>query len=159
MFIYLQVELFIVLQIIREMTEYWGYLYDQFKALDLDAVTDYMTPDEYVHQLYDKRNFSRSKFYFWAIDCLVAFEAGMLRNLEDINTFLSNYSNIEDKTGDNRTFCFEDPIRQQKEVLEMQHKRCQDDLDYFKSMRDGVSVKSLCGFQIYSQISNKSLVV
>jgi hypothetical protein len=49
----------------------WKELSD---LIESDGYATFMKPEEYVHLLYDEASFPRSRFYFWAIGCLSAFE-------------------------------------------------------------------------------------
>jgi hypothetical protein len=46
-----------------------------------------MQPEEYVHLLYDEASFPRSRFYFWAIGCLSAFEDNLTTNIRQLKAF------------------------------------------------------------------------
>ncbi|KAF2876370.1 hypothetical protein BDV95DRAFT_602359 [Massariosphaeria phaeospora] len=46
-----------------------------------------MKPEEYVHLLYDEASFPRSRFYFWAIGCLSAFEENLTTNIHQLRAF------------------------------------------------------------------------
>jgi hypothetical protein len=44
----------------------------------------FMDPKKFVHLLSDEASFPRSRFYFWAIGCLTAFEDEIAVNVREV---------------------------------------------------------------------------
>ncbi|CAG8980298.1 hypothetical protein HYALB_00008920 [Hymenoscyphus albidus] len=64
---------------LTRILEKWNELLAHLNALlAARGQATFMNPDSYVHLLYDESNFSRSKFYFWAIGCLSSFEENIV---------------------------------------------------------------------------------
>ncbi|KAF4219114.1 hypothetical protein CNMCM5878_003969 [Aspergillus fumigatiaffinis] len=62
----------------------WKELSD---LIESDGYATFMKPEEYVHLLYDEASFPRSRFYFWAIGCLSAFEDDVTTNIRQLKAF------------------------------------------------------------------------
>ena len=59
----------------------WSELVDFFRTL-LEGDNSLLDPIRHDHLLFDNENFSKSREYFWAINCLTEFEASVSANIE-----------------------------------------------------------------------------
>jgi hypothetical protein len=110
----------------------------------------FIDPEKFVHQLYNDASFSRSRFYFWTIGCLSAFEENIIANRRNILAFKKQYlpeSEAEWKWKDpTRISHFREMDRKIKELSqEMEDARVQlaKKLTDIRALRDGVSDSSL----------------
>lgn len=66
----------------------WRVIWKELNDLiESDGYATFMMPEEYVHLLYDEASFPRSRFYFWAIGCLSAFEDNLTTNIRQLYAF------------------------------------------------------------------------
>jgi hypothetical protein len=129
-------------------THFNALLTELDKSFNSQEYITFMDPDNFVHQLYDDASFSRSRFYFWAIGCLSAFEEKITKNLRNISSFQKLYipESEEDRYWKwkipKEKDCLEDLDRKLKLVSqEIEDVRTQliKRLEDIKALRDGVS--------------------
>ena len=99
---------------------------------------------------YDNASFSRSRFYFWAIGCLSAFEEKITTNLRNISDFQKLYIPESEEDLDWKRKVPEEReslrgmeqslklVSQEMEDVRMQLEKRREDI---KALRDGVSNK------------------
>ena len=73
----------------------WSELVDFFRTL-LGGDNSLLDPVRHDHLLFDNENFSRSREYFWAINCLTEFEASLSATIEHWEEFRHYYKSSED---------------------------------------------------------------
>lgn len=121
------------------MVENWSQLVKVLDDLLDDEQVSFMNPDEYVHLLYDDPSFSRSRFYFWAIGCLLAFESSLKGNvdtLDSVNGVNFWYLPVQAELREKYT---RDIMRCRGE-LESLKDHVRERLETIKSLRDGVCI-------------------
>ncbi|ESZ90900.1 hypothetical protein SBOR_8707 [Sclerotinia borealis F-4128] len=104
--------------------------------LSTDQLTDFMDPGEYVHQLYDRANFSKSRFYFWAIGCLMAFDDQISLNIEAIDKFANPKAWYWRGTSIDPELAKD--IANNREKLAQIRQQFRKDLKRLESLRDGL---------------------
>jgi hypothetical protein len=118
-----------------------------------------MKPKDYVHLLYDDATFSRSRFYFWAIRCLMAFEASITNNLERFEVYRENelgtlVKYINDPQG-TKLKNEDRKIHEGCKELAILQKHIKEQLKTIESLRDGVGSASLLSPQAVIYQINK----
>lgn len=73
-------ELNLISQGLRRISERWAEFQSFFDYV-LDGGDSLMQPGEHDNLLFDDGSFSRSRRYFWAIDCLVEFDNSISDNI------------------------------------------------------------------------------
>ena len=73
-------ELHLIAQGLERITERWADFLSYFDSF-LDGGDSLMKPTEHDNLLFDDGTFSRSRRYFWAIDCLSEFELTITDNI------------------------------------------------------------------------------
>jgi len=73
-------ELNLIGQGLERMRHYWGEFQSYFDYI-LDLGDSLMQPTEHDNLLFDDGAFSRSRRYFWAIDCLTEFDINITDNI------------------------------------------------------------------------------
>ena len=73
----------------------WSELVDFLRVL-LEGDNSLLDPVRHDHLLFDNEDFSRSREYFWAINCLAEFEASISANIEQWEEFRRYLKPIED---------------------------------------------------------------
>jgi hypothetical protein len=105
-----------------------------------------MKPKEYVHLLYDDAAFSRSRFYFWAIGCLTAFDARILNNIKQFEQYYKaqvvSLLKCTSLSGYDAIVTFHEEFESNLSALKAIHDRFQDRLSTLESLRNGVSCSS-----------------
>jgi hypothetical protein len=92
-----QTALDIVSQCMERICRRWEKLWDEFNIRFTSGEhANFMNPEKYVHILYDDGTFQRSRFYFWAIGCLSAFEETLTVNMKALKDFRQRM--LEDPT-------------------------------------------------------------
>jgi hypothetical protein len=127
----------------------WEQLWNVLNSLfEEDQYATFMKPDEYVHLLYDEASFPRSRFYFWAIGCLSAFEDNISTNLRHLKVFRQNViSQVQDRHGRSihyKTYLkhirmLDDKLEKTCKEMEGIAGRLQKRLTAVQALRDGVS--------------------
>jgi hypothetical protein len=119
------------------MVENWTILLQKLDTLLDEEQISFMKPDDYVHLLYDDASFSRSRFYFWAIGCMLTFDGSLSGNIETLASCQSDefwFLNVDAAV---REKCKEELLRYRLELVKLrEHVRGR--LDNVKSLRDGV---------------------
>lgn len=71
---------------LEKVTNRWSDMVDFFRVL-LDGANSLLDPVRHDHLLFDNEDFTKSREYFWAINCLVEFEASISANIEQWDEF------------------------------------------------------------------------
>ncbi|KAL9125961.1 MAG: hypothetical protein Q9217_004905 [Psora testacea] len=71
---------------LEKVTNRWSELMEFLRAL-LEGGNSLLDPVRHDHLLFDNEDFSRSREYFWAINCLAEFEASISANIEQWEEF------------------------------------------------------------------------
>jgi len=80
------VELAFIVLALREVVDRWTELHN-YVAMLLNDDADFMNPEEYVKFLFDDASYSRSKRYFWVIQCLKEFDVSLADNILQVELF------------------------------------------------------------------------
>ena len=128
---------------LEKVTNRWSDLVDFFRAL-LDGANSLLDPVRHDHLLFDNEDFTKSREYFWAINCLVEFEASISANIEqwdEFRRYITPLAELEDSSVQLET--------SPKELLERSDSYCarlkkyhrffQDKRTTTVALRDGVS--------------------
>jgi hypothetical protein len=126
----------------------WRAMWKELNDLiESDGYTTFMKPEEYVHLLYDEASFPRSRFYFWAIGCLSAFEENLTTNIRQLHAFRKSHTHpnrVHQSTPETRRLGTSlDPVFQDLEdVAEQLRKK----LAALQALRDGVCTQTSASF-------------
>ncbi|KAE9365551.1 hypothetical protein N431DRAFT_101888 [Stipitochalara longipes BDJ] len=77
-------ELLIIIYALRKVEERWRQFNEYIGSL---LVEDFMNPTAYLNLLFEDKNFSYSKLYFWAIGCLNEFTVSIEDNIKQLQLF------------------------------------------------------------------------
>ena len=83
-----------------KVTYIWSELVNYLQTL-LEGDDSLLDPVRHDHLLFDNEDFSKSREYFWAINCLTQFEASISANIEQWDEFrhhLEPFVEIEQET-------------------------------------------------------------
>ncbi|KAL9104976.1 MAG: hypothetical protein Q9163_000148 [Psora crenata] len=79
---------------LNKVTNRWSELVDFLRTL-LEARDSLLDPVRHDHLLFDTEDFSRSREYFWAINCLGEFESSISANIEQWEEFRRHLNHLE----------------------------------------------------------------
>jgi len=137
-----------LLAILQQCTELvvkkWGDLLDKFdeesRQIKSMTIASFMRPNAFVDLLYDTAYVPRSRFYFWAIECLRAFEKNIEENLCEISDFRRSIvqSVVKSRTALNRQ---RKNIRQLDKSIEQACKSLEDIKVNFQNAREVVQLR------------------
>jgi len=77
-----------------KVSQRWSELVD-FLRLLLEGDNSLLDPIRHDHLLFDNEDFSKSREYFWAINCLTEFEASISANIEQWEEFRRSLKTLE----------------------------------------------------------------
>ena len=77
-------KLSIIVYALRKVEEQWRQFNEYIGSL---LVQDFMDPEAYSEPLFNDKNFSRSKLYFWAIGCLNEVNVSIEDNIKKLKLF------------------------------------------------------------------------
>ena len=131
-------ELHMVGQGLERITARWADFLSYFDFV-LDGGDALMKPTEHDNLLFDDGAFSRSRKYFWAIDCLSEFELSISDNITQWELYKSaRLPRIEELAElDQRQLSFAD---RQYRVLQNQRESFRQKLALTKALRDAVGM-------------------
>ena len=134
-------ELHLIAQGLERITERWADFLSYFDYI-LDGGDSLMKPTEHDNLLFDDGAFSRSRRYFWAIDCLSEFELTIADNITQWELFkAARIQPLEGMTEyDQRQFAF---AERQYRVLQNQRESFKQKLASTKALRDAVCYSAL----------------
>ena len=129
-------EVHLIGQGLERITERWADFLSYFDYI-LDGGDSLMKPTEHDNLLFDDGAFSRSRQYFWAIDCLSEFDLSITDNLSQWELYkAARVPSISDMTElDQRQFAF---AERQYHVLQNQRESLRQKLALTKALRDAV---------------------
>ena len=129
-------ELHLIAQGLERIAERWADFLSYFDYI-LDGGDSLMKPTEHDNLLFDDGVFSRSRRYFWAIDCLSEFELTITDNIAQWELFkAARTPALEGMTEhDQRQFAF---AERQYRVLQNQRESFRQKLASTKALRDAV---------------------
>ena len=129
-------ELHLIAQGLERITERWADFLSYFDYI-LDGGDSLMKPTEHDNLLFDDGAFSRSRRYFWAIDCLSEFELAITDNIAQWELYrAARIQPLEGMTEhDQRQFAF---AERQYRVLQNQRESFRQKLASTKALRDAV---------------------
>ena len=134
-------ELHLIAQGLERITERWADFLSYFDYI-LDGGNSLMKPTEHDNLLFDDGAFSRSRRYFWAIDCLSEFEVTITDNIAQWELYKA--ARIQSLTGmtehDQRQFAF---AERQYRVLQNQRESFRQKLASTKALRDAVCYSTI----------------
>jgi hypothetical protein len=120
----------------------WKELSD---LIESDGYATFMKPEEYVHLLYGEASFPRSRFYFWAIGCLSAFEDDVTTNIRQLKAFrkvqlddAASFGKSFDRRMDPITKKLDPATKDLGDIAEQLQKK----LAALQALRDGVCTQS-----------------
>ena len=130
---------------LEQISQRWADFQSYFDYI-LDGGDSLMKPNEHDNLLFDDGAFSRSRRYFWAIDCLSEFEINISDNL-------TQWENYKDATLlpsvtatmgalEQRQLAFADL---QYRTLQTQRDSFEQKLSATRALRDGVSAHQSIG--------------
>jgi len=160
-----EAELFCVASGLSDVVQRWSSLDDYMGTL---MVEDFMEPESYSKLLFDDKNFSRSRKYFWLIGCLSEFDVAISDNIQQWDLYfdarlkaLLEEENLADKldaaclkipmtaagevdvkNGATRVKEFDVLVKQgqhHRDMLDNIRTRFKNKFDRVKTLRDGVS--------------------
>lgn len=142
-------ELNIIAHGLEKISERWAGFQSYFDYI-LDSGDSLMQPAEHDNLLFDDGAFSRSRKYFWAIDCLSEFELDISDNLIQWELYktariLPVQSILPEL--DSRQLAF---AERQYRVLENQRESFRQKLASTKALRDAVRIQSVFRFCYWS---------
>ena len=129
-------ELHLIAQGLERITERWADFLSYFDYI-MDGGDSLMKPTEHDNLLFDDGAFSRSRRYFWAIDCLSEFELAITDNIAQWELYrAARIQPLEGMTKhDQRQFAF---AERQYRVLQNQRESFRQKLASTKALRDAV---------------------
>lgn len=135
-------ELHLIAQGLERITERWADFLSYFDYI-LDGGDSLMKPAEHDNLLFDDGAFSRSRRYFWAIDCLSEFELTITDNIAQWESYkAARIQPLEGMTEhDQRQFTF---AERQYRVLQNQRESFRQKLASTKALRDAVCYLQYC---------------
>ena len=152
-------ELHLIAQGLERITERWADFLSYFDYI-LDGGDSLMKPTEHDNLLFDDGAFSRSRRYFWAIDCLSEFELTITDNIAQWELYkAARVQPLERMTQhDQRQF---DLAERQYRVLQNQRESFKQKLASTKALRDAVRYPAimLCTRANIFQLFNASAVI
>ena len=152
-------ELHLITQGLERITERWADFLSYFDYI-LDGGDSLMKPTEHDNLLFDDGAFSRSRRYFWAIDCLSEFELTITDNIAQWELYkAARVQPLERMTQhDQRQF---DLAERQYRVLQNQRESFRQKLASTKALRDAVRYPAImvCTRANISQLFNASVVI
>ena len=109
---------------LTKITGRWSELVEFLRTL-LESRNSLLDPVRHDHLLFDNEDFSKSREYFWAINCLAEFEASVSANIEQWEEF-RRYLGVpgEDMTKLNANPSSTDQTRGLRELLESTEASC-----------------------------------
>ena len=90
----------------------WSELVDFFRTL-LEGDNSLLDPIRHDYLLFDNENFSKSREYFWAINCLTEFEASVSANIEhweEYRRYLNSLPSMTRERSDSESSFGEDSL-------------------------------------------------
>lgn len=129
-------ELHMIGQGLERITACWAEFLSYFDYI-LDGGDSLMKPAEHDNLLFDDGAFSRSRRYFWAIDCLSEFEQSITDNITQWELYkIARVHPLEDVSElDQRQLAF---AERQYRVLQNQRESFRQKLASTKALRDAV---------------------
>ena len=129
-------ELHLIGQGLERIADRWADFLSYFDYI-LDSGDFLMKPAEHDNLLFDDGAFSRSRRYFWAIDCLSEFELSITDNINQWELYkAARVSSIDGlPEHDQRQFAF---AERQYRVLQNQRESFRQKLASTKALRDAV---------------------
>ena len=129
-------ELHLIGQGLERITQRWAGFLSYFDYI-LDGSDSLMKPAEHDNLLFDDGAFSRSRKYFWAIDCLSEFELSITDNIVQWELYkAARVPSVKDLVEiDSRQFAF---AERQYRVLQNQRESFRQKLASTKALRDAV---------------------
>ena len=129
-------ELNLIGQGLERITDRWAEFLSYFDYI-LDGGDSLMKPAEHDNLLFDDGAFSRSRRYFWAIDCLSEFEISITDNITQWELYKAArlISTKELPEHDQRQLAF---AERQYRVLQNQRESFRQKLTTTKALRDAV---------------------
>ena len=131
-------ELNLISQGLARISERWADFQSFFDYI-LDSGDSLMQPTEHDNLLFDDGAFSRSRRYFWAIDCLSEFETAISDNINQWDLYRAALPILEN-----------DLDKKQLRNADRQHRVLQNQREYFRqklastrALRDAVSYQTL----------------
>ena len=129
-------ELHLIGQGLEKIADRWADFLSYFDYI-LDSGDFLMKPAEHDNLLFDDGAFSRSRRYFWAIDCLSEFELSITDNINQWELYKA--ARVSSTQGlpehDERQFAF---AQRQYRVLQNQRESFRQKLASTKALRDAV---------------------
>ena len=133
-------ELHLIGQGLERISQRWAEFLSYFDYI-LDGGDSLMKPAEHDNLLFDDGAFSRSRKYFWAIDCLSEFELSITDNIVQWELYRAARVQVVRLTDlDHRQLVFAD---RQYRVLQNQRESFRQKLAATKALRDAVRLLSL----------------
>ena len=129
-------ELHLIAQGLERITERWADFLSYFDYI-LDGGDSLMKPTEHDNLLFDDGAFSRSRRYFWAIDCLSEFELTITDNIAQWESYKTARVPAFEAMSehDQRQLAF---AERQYRVLQNQRESFRQKLASTKALRDAV---------------------
>ena len=129
-------ELHLIAQGLERITERWADFLSYFDYI-LDGGDSLMKPTEHDNLLFDDGAFSRSRRYFWTIDCLSEFELTITDNIAQWELYkAARVPTLEGMSEhDQRQLAF---AERQYRVLQNQRESFRQRLASTKALRDAV---------------------
>ena len=129
-------ELHLIGQGLERIADRWADFLSYFDYI-LDSGDSLMKPAEHDNLLFDDGAFSRSRRYFWAIDCLSEFELSITDNINQWELYKAARASSIDSLPeqDQRQFAF---AERQYRVLQNQRESFRQKLASTKALRDAV---------------------
>ena len=127
---------------LEKISERWAGFQAYFDYM-LDSGNSLMHPSDHDNLLFDDGSFSRSRKYFWAIDCLSEFEASITDNLAQWEQYrAARIDPIAHSLPqmDRRLLV---GVERQYRILQNQRETFRQKVVTIKALRDAVRLKSL----------------
>ena len=132
-------ELKFIGQGLEKISERWSEFQAYFDYM-LDSGSSLMHPSDHDNLLFDDGSFSRSRKYFWAIDCLTEFDVSITDNLRQweqyrlarIDPIMGNLPDLD------RRLLYH--AERQYTILQNQKENFRQKLAAIRALRDAVSV-------------------
>jgi len=123
--------------LVQRVVRSWTQLINRLDELLDEEQVSFMSPEEYVHLLYDDATFSRSRFYFWAIGCLLALDSTLAGNIETLSSVEKDEFWFIPVDEEVKRDCKQKIKQDCLELIKMRA-HVKDRLEIIQSLRDGV---------------------